>query len=381
MAHHRQEAIQNLFRWIQSKYGNIDQLMDASLPVLCRQDGQLHTHDLQRLFRHELVALHIKSYLDPSYAQFLGQELAESFRTTKKMNGNDDDVSTTTTNIPQARNWTISHPQGYLESSDVHTLGYHAPYNVAMSQSWGKKKNVPMEYYQGVLEELQQRKRCMRRIVVDSTLQSSASSSSLSSSWSVPRIPQLHPMDQLRLDLDELWPAGAGLCKDKIPSTPSNNNNNNNNGISKYYPLGGGLPRIMIGPTRWRQGFIHVDELAPLSISHGLFSANIYLQLPQPKHEPEDGDLFIWPLNVWNKLDWYRNAHVLSKLVSHDVLDQYELRKVLAKPVCISLDPGDLVILCVQRPHTAKGFQQGIRVSYQSFLQHSGPDARILMEV
>jgi hypothetical protein len=218
------------------------------------------------------------------------------------------------------------------------------------------------DYYPGVLTELRQRKQCMRTVVADSD--------SSSSSFSVP---QLHPMDQLRLDLDETWGAGAGLCKEKVSSTF-------NSTSSSYSPLGGGLPRIMMGPTRWRQGFIHVDELAPLSIHHGLFSANIYLQMPS-KVQPDDGDLLIWPLNVRNKIDWYRNAHVLSKLVSSNVMDQYQVRKALASPVQISLDPGDLVLLCVQRPHAAMGFEQGIRVSYQSFLQHAGPDARILMEI
>lgn len=37
------------------------------------------------------------------------------------------------------------------------------------------------------------------------------------------------------------------------------------------------------------EGFIHVDDLAPLSATRGLFSANTYLCMP-----PSGGDLFIW---------------------------------------------------------------------------------------
>jgi len=378
----RQEAIQNLFRWIQSKYGNVDKLMDTSLHVQVRHDGQIITHDLERLFRHEILALHIKNYLDPTYAQHLGKELADMFVAAKKKDINSTQAKAL---LPQARNWTTSHLRGYPELSDVYTLGHHVPYNVAISDPLHDKAKT--EYYHGVLRELRQRKRCMRTVAVDSSpMDSSSSSSSSSSTWN---IPQLHPMDQLRLDLDETWPAGAGLYKEKIEyssTTNSANSNRQNNyspsssPSSSYSPMGAGLPRIMIGPTRWRQGFIHVDELNPLNIHRGLFSANIFLQLP-PKVQTNDGNLLIWPLNVRNKVDWYRNAHLLSKLVSSDVMDQYELRKALQHPVQLHLDPGDLVLLCVQRPHAAMGFEQGIRVSYQSFLQYTGSDSRILLEI
>ena len=100
------------------------------------------------------------------------------------------------------------------------------------------------------------------------------------------------------------------------------------------YCRGGGLPRIMIGPTRWRKGFVHVDEMAPLSTKEGLFSANIYLQLPDKKEDtdekrnnddrPSTGDnvLEIWPLNIRNRWDWYRVSYLQTQ---KDVLHIYLL--------------------------------------------------------
>ena len=79
------------------------------------------------------------------------------------------------------------------------------------------------------------------------------------------------------------------------------------------------LPRIMMGPTRWKKdGYIHVDEMAPLSSQQGLFSASIYLQLPDQTTDHEifnktnvhtgtnAGDFAIWPLGIRSRWDWYK---------------------------------------------------------------------------
>ena len=67
-----------------------------------------------------------------------------------------------------------------------------------------------------------------------------------------------------------------------------------------------------------KRGFIHVDELGPLDSGHGLFSANIYLKMPDDidvskdyakKSAGDAGSLYVWPLGVRSRLDWYRVSH------------------------------------------------------------------------
>jgi hypothetical protein len=65
-------------------------------------------------------------------------------------------------------------------------------------------------------------------------------------------------LDKLRLELDECWTGGATLLKDPKSGKP-------------YLP---GLGRLMVGPTRWAEGFAHVDDLAPLEADKGLFSVS-----------------------------------------------------------------------------------------------------------
>jgi hypothetical protein len=167
------------------------------------------------------------------------------------------------------------------------------------------------------------------------------------------------------------------------------------------------LPRVMKGPTRWKRGFVHVDEMAPLHPERGLFSANIYLQLPDNennnrndvvgehdntnrdnedvvKNDNNNGQevLEIWPLGIRSRWDWYRNALLLSGLSSQDAAAQIRLRHALGPPVKIAVEPGDLVLLCVQRPHAAIGFAspRTVRVSLQCFVQHHGPNKPLLID-
>ena len=129
-----------------------------------------------------------------------------------------------------------------------------------------------------------------------------------------------------------------------------------------------------MGPTRWKKGFIHVDEMAPLRSNQGLFSANIYLQMPKPQA------LDIWPMGVRTRWDWYRNAILLSGLSSQETEAQVQLRHALGEPHTIHVEPGDLVLLCVQRPHAAVGFSEGTRVSLQCFMQFRGLNERLLID-
>lgn len=158
--------------------------------------------------------------------------------------------------------------------------------------------------------------------------------------------PPLGPLDKLRLELDEVWPSGSTVRK-------------NAEGRSFL----AGVARIMRGPTRYVDGFMHVDELAPMVTNRGTFSANVYLKVP-----PTGGELAVWPLAVRSRWDFYRHAETLSQLTVQGEEGQALLRRKLPRARQIVVAPGDLVLLCVQRPHAAQGFPMGTRVSVQSFL-------------
>lgn len=331
----RHDAIQALFRHIESNYGNLSSLIDtgSAAETIVVDDGIIHTDHLTRLFQHDATALHIRNFYNVESAKQLGDDLIqESLR-------------------KGGKNWKISTSRG-LESSDVGTLGEHSPYNVAVSRQTGgdDEEVAPIdEYFDGVQREFHSRRR-----------KSPYSSQDNDAHY------QLWPLDKLRLELDEAWQFGAGLAREKNDTRRA---------------FGGGLPRIMRGPTRWKRGYIHVDELGPLDVNRGLFSANIYLKQPCERDQeiPDAGALYIWPLGVRSRLDWYRNAITLSSLSAQDPESQHIIRKALGEPNVIRPSPGDLVLLCAQRPHCAVGFGDGVRVSLQCFLQHER-EQRLLVD-
>jgi hypothetical protein len=75
-----------------------------------------------------------------------------------------------------------------------------------------------------------------------------------------------------------------------------------------------------------------------------------------------------------------QNAKTLSYLSSQDAEGQVRLRKALGTPIQVSVQPGDLVLISAQRPHCAMGFQKGVRVSLQTFVQYNGNNQRLLIE-
>lgn len=321
------QGLRQFFGWLESRFGGLERDTGPAAEII--QADRLEADHLGRLLRHEATALHIRQFFPKDAAQSLGKRLAQDVAHGK------------------GRNWKVSTRRG-LESSDVATLGEHPPFNVAAAQG----RDSIEEYFQAVPKEMRK-----RRFPNDTDENNNDGTC----------MPVLWPLDLLRLELDEVWPAGAGLARD-----------------SQNRAYSGGLPRVMEGPTRWKKGYIHVDEMAPLHPNHGLFSANIYLQLPESNNDgtpdgPQD-ILHIWPVSIRSRWDWYRNALLLSGLSSQDPEDQARLRCELGPPATVRAQPGDLVLLCVQRPHAAIGFSSGIRVSLQCFLQHKGPKERLLVD-
>jgi hypothetical protein len=300
-------ALRRCLTWLENNYGGLPMDTGQSAEVLILPD-RLTPEPLERLMRHDALAVHVQGFFPPTATRHLADRLLDQVQS------------------GLARNWRVSTSRG-LESSDVWTLGEHAPYNAAPDEQ---------DYFDGVWHELHVRRR------------------------SEGDTPFLHPLDLLRLQLDEAWQSGAGLARSHRTNQP----------------FSGGLPRVMKGPTRWKQGFIHVDEMGPLQADTGLFSANIYLRLPTELPQV----LHIWPVGIRSRWDWYRNAVLLSGLSSQEVEAQYALRVALSEPVTITVTPGDLVLFCVQRPHAAIGFQTGTRISLQCFLQHHGLDKRLLID-
>lgn len=245
-------ATRQFFEFLETKYGGLPLFRlpreNGALPPKVAKRSRLELKDLQDLLTHKHLALHITNFYPHESAIKLGLQIAESVAANKNK-----------TDSP-LHNWKVSTAKG-LESSDVFTMGKHQPWNMAISSP-----NMVEEYLMQVPLEFRHRRRH-------------------DSDNNIAKV--LWPLDQLRLELDEIWPAGSNLSRSKSGKC-----------------MGGGLPRIMMGPTRWKKGLIHVDELGPLKLEEGCFSANIYLQLPSD--DANDPVMEIWPLDVRSRWDWYR---------------------------------------------------------------------------
>ena len=131
-----------------------------------------------------------------------------------------------------------------------------------------------------------------------------------------------------------------------------------------------GIGRIVRGPTQWEQGFCHADDLGVMSPSAGTFSANVYLQMPRndARTGAACGALHVWDIQVGSRWDFYRHAYTLSQLTAQCAEGQARLRAMLPPPLTIVPEVGELVLICVQRPHAVDGFREGTRISQQCFL-------------
>ena len=336
-ASRRRAAIQDMFRLVEAKYGDFSSLarpLRGRDPVLVVPT--LTRDALADLFSHRVAAVRVPGFYPADSAALL----AARMRTDPAI---------------ARQNWQISVAARGLESTDVTAAG-GTPHNVAAGDASGAALE---KYFDSALPAMRQLRR------MDYAAPSSSSSppppppppppsSSSSSSSQVPSQQHsfLPPIDQLRLELDEVWPEGATVAKDKATGRAHM----------------AGIGRIVHGPTQWERGFCHADDLGVMSVSSGTFSANVYLQMPQAPGGATAGALSIWDIQIDSRWDFYRHAHTLSQLTAQCEEGQERLRAVLPPPLTIVPDVGDLVLLCVQRPHAVDGFRAGTRVSQQCFL-------------
>lgn len=166
---------------------------------------------------------------------------------------------------------------------------------------------------------------------------------------------RLTPVDKLRLELDELWPEGANLRVDPVF------------GRKMLVGLGRLMrPDGMVGNSTRDKGIIHVDASPRIGPEHGLFSANVYVRTPERGGE----------LDVWSVAPGRLAATILSGYLDHAFdpenreRTQTILRNRLPPPHTIRVAPGDLVFINAGRPHAVRGFDEGCRITLQSFIEH-----------
>jgi hypothetical protein len=340
------------FDVLESRFGRFHDLVEKfSGPAVLSSSKNLNPAHLKMLFNHECAVVHVKGFYNGRASEGLAKTLIARDAASLKHDS-----------------WEVATGKG-MESSDVRAV-CGTPFAVAVDAARRDPEELN-RYFDEATAEL----RWMRS-------PTGAWASDDDGTTSNTALPVLSPLDKLRLELDESWSGGATLLKDKVSGRP-------------YLP---GLGRVMKGPTKWAEGFAHVDELSPLSDSKGLFSANVYLQMP-----PSGGELHVWCLAFKSKWDFYRHASTLSLLTTPDSEGQRRLRAKLLNPkntkeettgrhgddpsltsagtlVRLRPEAGDLVLLCAQRPHAVQGFPIGERVSLQSFLTHSGTGSAIVID-
>jgi len=168
------------------------------------------------------------------------------------------------------------------------------------------------------------------------------------------------PVDHLRLELDEAWPFGACL------------------GQYLGQKLRPAIMRVMsekndFNPSVPEYGFIHTDDFPKLKSSQGIFSANVYLKIPE-----EGGDLYIWNINLGRIKGIYNylSAQILTMIMTQgyvfDIEWQREIFRLLPDPHIIKPKVGDLVIFHSGRPHSVAPVTKGTRVTNQLFIYAKG---------
>lgn len=337
----RSARLASVLQQLEERFGSVAAITDASAGVRTAFDGQLRASDVAALVSHEALAVHVRGFYDAGRAAAVARRVLA-----------DDDV----------RNWSVAYSDSAAQPSEVEAVGL--PHNVAVAE--GRLD----EYFAGSVAQTRKWRAAgdgagdeagdeagdgLGIFGIDAGDGPELGGGSGRGSGGADADVALGPMDKFRLEMDEIWPDGLRLAKD----------------ASRGLPYSAGVPRIMrpaarFDPGRWTRGFAHVDELDLMRPDRGLYSANVYLQ-----NAPSGGELQIWPVTFRTRWDFYRNAPTLALCLLQDADAQAVLRARLPEPVSISVQPGDLVLLCTQRPHAVRGpIVGGTRVSMQAFVQY-----------
>jgi hypothetical protein len=132
-------------------------------------------------------------------------------------------------------------------------------------------------------------------------------------------------------------------------------------------------PEILLDGITRIEGIIHTDSSMFLSSERGLFSANIYLDVPT-----SGGELNIFPVAM-RQLEHRQNlVRVIAYLLQysfdpvHRERVQRQLHALLPLPATLTPKAGDLIVVNTGRPHAVRGFKEGTRVTLQAFARHEG---------
>ena len=166
----------------------------------------------------------------------------------------------------------------------------------------------------------------------------------------------ISPVDKLRLELDEIWPDGSKIT-------------NSNSFKRKAFV---GLTRLMkpdglVGNETKKNGLVHIDGPLKGTLGSGTYSSNIYIKTPS-----DGGELCIWDVSLSSNSS--ENLDNLQKLLNYAFDKNFReeiqslLQKILPKPIVIKPEIGDLILLNSCQPHAVKGFQNGVRLSMQTFI-------------
>ena len=75
-----------------------------------------------------------------------------------------------------------------------------------------------------------------------------------------------------------------------------------------------------------------------------------------------------------------RRPASLSLLLTQEQWAQDALRRCLPPPISIIPKPGELILICAQRPHAVVGFDVGQRISMQTFVESKGVQKSLILE-